>query len=208
MKFPLHKPTLELLEGLEGVELGPGAHNPFGVRVLNVSPQRPEDEVFRQHEIELCGEAAEIHIVGHAADIPIDDDSQDFVLSSHVLEHAPDLLAAFVEMGRVVRPGGYIVLIFPQPNALPADKRPLSEIADIKKAHKEGWTWETAPEDAAFNGVGGHYWKLTCERFKELVEGLYRKTKFWPGLKWGLVGEEDPDTKVGNGFWLAYRVKK
>lgn len=207
MKFKLHQPTIDLLDGLRGIELGAGAHNPFGVDAINVAPQRPDDQVFKRREIELCGEFAPVDMKGHAADIPVETDSVDFVLSSHVLEHAPDLLAALAEIDRVVKPEGYVVIIFPQPNALPDDDRPLSKIDDIWEAYYEGWTWDTAPERYI---PGGHYWKMTCTLFKKLIESLYRKNSHrdWPGLKWKLVGEEDPDTKVGNGFWLAYHMKE
>jgi ubiquinone/menaquinone biosynthesis C-methylase UbiE len=207
MKFPLHRPTLDLLPGLKGIELGAAAHNPFGVDAINVAPEFNE-EVFRQAQLKLCGEITPVDLRGHAADIPVDDDSQDFVLSSHVLEHAPDLIRALVEMDRVVRPGGYVVIIFPQPDALPGDDRPLSDVEDIKRAYKEDWTFESAPEDAAFGGRGGHYWKLTGEMFKDLVASLRRGNRHRRGLKWQLIGEESPDTKVGNGFWLAYQVEK
>lgn len=209
MKFKLHPATIGLLKGLKGIELGPAAHNPFGVDAINVGPDRPEDAVFRAAEKQFCGKVAGIDLIGHAADIPVEDESQGFVLSSHVLEHAPDLLAAFLEMDRVVRVGGYIVFIFPLPNALAGDDRPLSEVEAIWRAYEEGWTWETAPDDAAFGGVGGHYWKLDCPTMKTLIESLCRKNakRRWPGVRWELVGEEDPDQKVGNGFWMAWKKR-
>lgn len=210
MKFSLHKPTLKLLKDLYGIELGAAAHNPFGVEAYNVAPALPTEAAFDEAQLKLCGEIAEVDLRGHAADIPVHDDSQDFVLSSHVLEHAPDLLRAFLEMTRVVRPDGYIVLIFPQPNALPGDTRPNSTRADLWRAYDEAWTFDTAPEDFAYGGYDGHYWKMTCNEFMALVDSLRPRNskRNWPGLKWTLVLKEDPDSKVGNGFYLAYRNDK
>lgn len=208
MKFKLHQATLDLLHGLQGIELGAAAHNPFDVNAINVAPALPTEARFDKAQRELCGELAKVDLRGHAADIPVADDSQDFVLSSHVLEHAPDLLSAFLEMTRVVRPGGYIVMIIPQPWALAQDTRANSTIADVWRAYDEAWTFDTAPEDWAFGGYDGHYWKMDCAEFEALVGSLYRKNsrRRWPGLKWELVGKEDPDAKVGNGYWLAWRV--
>ena len=210
MKFPLHNATSRLLRGLKGIELGASAHNPFGVDAINVAPALPTEAQFDDAQVELCGEIAPVDLRGHAADIPVPDESQDFVLSSHVLEHAPDLIGAFVEMDRVVKPGGYIIIIFPQPGALKGDNRPLSTIGDLWFAHICQWTFDTAPENAAFGGSGGHYWKMRCDQFISLVNGLYecRPVPGWPGLKWRMMGCEDPDSKVGNGFWLAYQKEK
>lgn len=209
MKFRLHEPTLKLLDGLQGVELGAAAHNPFGVAAINIAPALPSEAYHDQAQMGLCGEVAPIDLRGHAADMPLEDDSQDFVLSSHVLEHAPDLLRAFLEMARVVRPGGYIVMILPQPNALPGDDRPETDVSDIWRAYNEGWTWDTAPEGYAFGGSAGHYWKLGCDTLKGFIVSLFRKNsrRNWPGLKWALIDVENPDSKVGNGYWLAYQVR-
>ena len=203
MKFRLHKPTLRLLAGLEGVELGAAAHNPFGVKAINVAPEFDEQE-YAEVQRGLGNEPAKIDLYGHAGGIPVDDESQDFVLSSHVLEHIPDPISAFLEWQRVVKPGGYVVMVVPQPNALPGDERPVSNPDDIKQAYKEKWDWETVPVKDA---PGGHYWKFSAEMLKEFIADLRRGVRGRPGLKWELIDEEDPDSKVGNGFWLAYRVE-
>ena len=210
MKFRLHIPTINLLQGLKGIELGAASHNPFGVDAINVAPALSTETVFDNAQRELCGEIAKVDLRGHAADIPVEDGSQDFVLSSHVLEHAPDLLRTFLEMTRVVKPGGYILIIWPQPDALPQDQRLNSTAADLWRAYDEAWTFDTAPEGFSFGGYDGHYWKMDCAQFEYLVNSLRRKhsKRNWPGLKWDLVGKEDPDSKVGNGYWLAYQVEK
>ncbi len=43
----------------------------------------------------------------------------DFVFSSHVLEHMPDMERALAEWCRVIRPGGYLVLYVPSANLYP-----------------------------------------------------------------------------------------
>jgi ubiquinone/menaquinone biosynthesis C-methylase UbiE len=48
-----------------------------------------------------------------AESLSFDDDSFDAVISVHAIEHIPALEAAFVEMARVLRPGGQALFIYP-----------------------------------------------------------------------------------------------
>jgi SAM-dependent methyltransferase len=49
-----------------------------------------------------------------AADIPYYDNSFDFVLSEHTLEHIGNVLRALKEWMRVIKPGGHLILFLPQ----------------------------------------------------------------------------------------------
>lgn len=195
MKFKLHQPTLALLDGLKGLEIGGASHNPFGVDALNVAPLEGFD--FYAAEQRRMGEAPlPIDIAGSAAEIPVDDDSQDFILSSHVVEHLPDPIRAFREWKRVVRAGGYIVMVVPHPTALPSDRgRPLTTYEDLRAAFDEKRAY--APEQDR------HLWVFSADSLKAIIAELNDKGRY--SLNWELVGEEAPDSKVGNGFWLAYR---
>ena len=55
-------------------------------------------------------------------DIPLPDASIDGVISSHVLEHIPDDERAMAELARVVRPGGWAIVLVPYD-----PKRPRTE---------------------------------------------------------------------------------
>ena len=60
----------------------------------------------------------------HAQPLPFADDSFDTILSSDVIEHLPDLLLAFKEMGGLLRPGGKLILNTPcmyMPQEIPHD---------------------------------------------------------------------------------------
>lgn len=48
-----------------------------------------------------------------AESLEFDDDSFDFVVSVHAIEHIPELDTALSEMSRVIRPGGKVVFIYP-----------------------------------------------------------------------------------------------
>jgi len=61
----------------------------------------------------FCGEPVKADYYGHAGLLPFRDNSLDYVASSHVLEHAPDPVAALAEWYRVLRPGGIVYLVVP-----------------------------------------------------------------------------------------------
>lgn len=54
-----------------------------------------------------------IDIVSNIVSIPVPDASFDVVLCSEVLEHVPDPVAAVKELGRVLKPGGTLLLTAP-----------------------------------------------------------------------------------------------
>jgi|CXWL01.1.fsa_nt_gi SAM-dependent methyltransferase len=98
------------LEGLHGVEIGASTQNSFDLkRAMNVDFA---DEPGDYWQNKACPPAT-VHIVASAENLPFKDNSLDYVLSSHVIEHMFDPVAALREWNRVVRPGGYIFTIAP-----------------------------------------------------------------------------------------------
>lgn len=53
-----------------------------------------------------------LHDLG-VAPYPFPDNEFDFVISRHVVEHVPDVMAFVTELHRITRPGGHIILITP-----------------------------------------------------------------------------------------------
>ncbi len=53
------------------------------------------------------------HVVGNASRMPFADGCAQWVTSFDVIQHIPDYAAAFVEIERVLRPGGHLILTFP-----------------------------------------------------------------------------------------------
>jgi len=116
----------QLLDGLHGLEIGGAAHNAFGLNTKNVGiteEMEPHDyKVYKEHQIAFCREWMPIDIPGYADAIPVEDNSQDFVIHSHVWEHLPNPLGSLEEWVRVVRPGGYIYAIVPKREAIDAHR--------------------------------------------------------------------------------------
>ena len=99
------------LRGLHGLEIGGASHVDFGVNVINVDRSASMDTVYKRHEIKRAGYARPVDLVASGEALPIGDDSVDFVLASHVIEHMPDPIAALLEWTRVAR--YYLFLVVP-----------------------------------------------------------------------------------------------
>ena len=189
MKFKESVLAHRLLDGLEGIEIGGSAHNRFGLKTRNVDYCGEMTTIFKQEEIKVCGEALPVDIVAPGDQLPLDDNSVDFVISSHVMEHFPDPIKTLKEWYRVVRPGGYIYVIAPHKERTFDRERPRSTLAELIERHETG----NGPDpDVAHCSI----W--ITEDFVELVQ--------WLG--WPLVAVQDTDDKVGNGFAVVIGVQK
>jgi SAM-dependent methyltransferase len=198
MKFKQHALAHQWCQG-KGIEIGAAAHNPFGLPTRNVALREP---FYEQAQREMCGEVAPIDIEASAESVPLPDASQDFVISSHVLEHLPDPIRALIEWDRLLRPGGICFIIHPLRNALPGDElRPLTTTAHYLEDFEHARDRLTHPLDGVNGGAGGHYHVATPDSLGELVEVLNARSL----LAWVQVAREAIDSKVGNGFTLVYR---
>lgn len=68
----------------------------------------------------------------------IADGAYDFLLSSHCLEHVANPLAALAEWRRVVRPGGHLVLLLPDPTRTFDHRRPVTTLAHLREDRARG----------------------------------------------------------------------
>jgi SAM-dependent methyltransferase len=186
----------------EGLEIGAAAHNPFnlpGARNVAIS----DYPGGQQAQIDMCGSYAKIDIDADTVAIPVDDDSQDYVLSSHVLEHLIDPIKAIKEWVRVTKPSGIIFLIVPHRDALPnAAARPVSLLDQLKEAHENGYDYDNHPEEwAALAGnKHGHWWVFDMGLLNQLFGYLSGV------LPLSIVYSAAKDDKVGNGYLHVLRV--
>jgi glycosyltransferase involved in cell wall biosynthesis len=188
MKFKESALAHKLLDGLEGLEIGGSAHNSFGLKTRNVD-NTAELTCFKQEEIKLCGEALPVDIVSPGDQLPLDDNSVDFVISSHVIEHFPDPIKALKEWYRVVKPGGYLYIIAPHKERTFDKEHKRSTLAELIERHETGKVPET---------LNDHCSVWITEDFVELVG--------WLG--WKILEVQDVDDKVGNGFTIVIGVDK
>ena len=169
------------LDGLRGIEIGAAAHNDFGVDALNVDRFGASDTVYKRHERHECGRAAPVDVVAPGDRLPFADDSVDFVLASHVIEHFPDPIAALLEWRRVAR--RVIVLVVPHRDRTFDRERELTPLAELIERHAEGLR---SDEDRHWS-----VWDLAA--FTELCGHLDLP----------VLEALDPDDKTGNGFMVA-----
>ena len=80
----------------KGLEIGGSAHNPFGLNTLNVDHSDSMETLSKKNEISFCGKALEVDIVADGDDIPLPDESQDFIVNSHVIEHFTNPIKALI----------------------------------------------------------------------------------------------------------------
>jgi len=201
--FPEHQLAHELLDGLSGLEIGAATHNAFGLKTRNVAT-REGHEFYAEEQQALGVEPAAVDIWATGDRIPVPDQSEDFVLSSHVLEHLPNVVGAFLEWDRIVRHGGYVFMIVPLKGALSADApRELTSLEHFIECYRRGWSIDTHPTAEVPGGRMGHYHTFTPDQLTDLVDWMRGR-----GLcRWELVAREDVDSKVGNGFTLVFRVR-
>lgn len=93
----------------------------------------------RARDIGLGGSTApHIHFVSPVGDLAVVDETFDYILSSHCLEHQPDLVAHLQQITRILRPGGRYFVLVPDKrycfDALLAE----STVADVLDAHHAG----------------------------------------------------------------------
>ena len=181
----------------KGLEIGGSAHNPFGLDTLNVDFCDSSDTIYKQEEVRICGKAMPVDIVASGDDIPLPDESQDFVVSSHVLEHFPNPVKALLEWDRLVRPGGTIFMIVPHKERTFDNAQSRTTLQHIIDDYYSNAT-EPHPNPQGHD----HCW--ITEDIVKLCEWMIREL----GVKWDIVEVHDVDDKVGNGFTIVIQKKE
>lgn len=173
------------LNGLWGLEIGGSAHNSFRLNTLNVDYTDDYSTCFKQEEIRACGSYMKVDIVAPGDDLPFKDNTVDFVISSHVIEHFYDPIKAVEEWLRVVKPGGFVYIIAPHKERTFDRDRPRTTIAELIERHKY-------PIDPALDDH--HHWSVWITA--DFLE-------FCRHFNWRVVDYQDVDDKVGNGFAIV-----
>lgn len=207
--FPESSLAHKILDGLAGLEIGPAAHNPFGLktRTVGLTPKMDahDHEFFKQMQLENCGRIAQIDLPGDAASIPVGDSSTDFVLHSHVWEHLPNPLAAAEEWVRVVRPNGFIFAIVPKRDADPADReRPLTSLGELLHHYRKKTVYEDRiPE---MGGPARSHYTVFSPDLLHQIGSWFNRSHFRARLE--EIAFQQTDDKVGNGHTIVWQVRK
>lgn len=218
-----------------GVELGPG-HEPFEVPFPAVSV-RYVDRWRAEENQELFPElrGADFLEPDIVCDLSVErlsvlgDQSQDFVIASHVLEHLPEPLGILADIHRVLRPGGVALILLPDRRRTFDKKRvptPLQHLVDefeagvteVDDAHvlefldnAHGASYTEIPsgspdETAAFlewhrlRSVHVHCWH-EGEFVEVLVHGVRRMGQEWELIE-ATVADDQGESGIEFGFVL------
>lgn len=187
--FPHSALATKLLSGLQGIEIGGAAHNPFGLNTKNVD-FTDHRTVFKQLEIEHCGTSLPVDIVANGDHLPFDDNQLDFVISSHVIEHFYDPIAAIKEWLRVTKHGGLVFMIVPHKDRIFDRDEQETTAEELILRHNS----DNRPEINSHEAFS-HWSFWTPVQFLTLCSQM----------KWHVAHAQDPDDKVGNGFTVVIR---
>lgn len=194
-----------------GIEIGASAHNPFhlpGAKNVDIVSDDPMSIEYKYHQkwinqqVEMCGAYARVDIPAYAHRIPLADETQDYVIHSHVFEHLPNPLAGLLEWHRLLKPGGILFMVIPKPGSHPDDVgRKIDTWIDVSIAYEMDYTHDTIPStrhNFAHNW-GGHYFVYNPASVVEILAAM--NTRFQSD--WTVLHVEETDSKVGNGFTVV-----
>jgi len=219
--FPESPLAHQLLDGLQGYEIGGAAHNAFGLDTINVdriSHEHPDFAPYASEQIRLCGEVMPVDVVAPGNKLPFGDKSADFVISSHVIEHFYDPISAIKEWMRVARQ--YVYIICPQRDALESDKdKPLTSLEEhIERfelsLQKQALIDRKLTARETFELIGAvsllsispdtdeHHSRWTAQSFIHMCWWIFSQE--W-GKEWEVCAAQEKDDKVGNGFAVVLK---
>lgn len=183
-KYPESNLAHKYLDGMVGVEIGGSAHNPFGLNTVNVDRYESMDTEYKKEEFSYCGERLKVDIVAEGDDLPFDDNSFDFVISSHVLEHFYNPINALKEWARIAKE--YIFIVVPHKERTFDRDRPLtlSEELLARREKNQGTNEDT------------HHNVWDTNSFLDFLDKL----------GYNVIDHLDIDDKVGNGIMAVIKI--
>ena len=173
------------LDNLVGVEIGGSAHNPFGLNTINVDRSGDMSTVYKEEEQKMCGKKLGVDVISEGDNLPFDDKSYDFVISSHVIEHFFDPIKALKEWQRVAKK--YIFIIVPHRDRTFDKDRPLTSKQELIDRYEGKIPYSDSNE---------HHSVWDTDSFLELCKYL----------NYNVVDYLDVDDKVGNGFSIVIKL--
>jgi|10_taG_2_1085330.scaffolds.fasta_scaffold56226_1 SAM-dependent methyltransferase len=173
------------LDGLTGIEIGGASHNSFGLQTIKVD--KSVNKKFGGTGYE------HVDVLSQGDDLPFPDNSVDFIISSHVLEHFFDPIKALKEWRRVARK--YIFMIIPNRDALLSDvEKPLTPVRELVHRHIGSLKSPDMHEDK-------HHSRWTLESFLTLLSTMNYNNEY------KVVAALRKDDKIGNGFCVVLDVE-
>ena len=202
------------LDGLRGIEIGGSFKNSFGLNTLNID-YTDESNIWHQMDSTF-----KVDIVASGDDLPFKDNTWDFVINSHVLEHFFDPIKAINEWLRVIKPSGYLYMIIPHKERTFDRDREITPLSEIIARHKgELKIQDYAHNENSISQANETKYMLIKDTpilpgFEQLSEDNHQHWNVWTTesflefmkyLKLDVLECQDVDDKVGNGFAIVIR---
>lgn len=211
----------KFLDGLNGCEIGASPENPFNIRSaaycnIDIPVQDRESHNAYFHD------GFAVNIIADGADLPFKNDTMDYVLASHVIEHFFDPIAAIEEWLRVIRPGGYVFMVVPHKNRIYDILRPTTTVSELTDRHegkltRENYIVRADPEYEKLSQSGAAHTLPDFIKISDTVpDGFIRldndprhHLSVWDydnmlelcrARGWKVKYSVDTDDKLGNGF--------
>lgn len=92
-----------------GVDIGTGGFNPAAANSICIEQDAAAFARYTQNRVPT----SPIHLTCGAFDLPFKDATLDYLVSSHFLEDVYDWLPVLKEWARVIKIGGYLVILVP-----------------------------------------------------------------------------------------------
>lgn len=185
MKFPESQLAHQYLDGKKGIEIGPGAHNPFNIPNCIFVGKKPL-QLFIDEELRFCAESQRLDVYCDADKLPFSDKTLEYVLSSHVIEHCWDVVSTINEWLRVLKHDGIIFMIIPH-----ADR-----CCDIGR------------EITTFNHLQNRIGTKCPHENDQAHHNVWRTEDFMAfclDAGYNVIDYQDVDDKVSNGFTIVIK---
>lgn len=216
-----------------GVELGPGYHPmPMlfpDVPVRYIDRWEPDRNRALFPEIGAGSTFPKPHFIANL-DVDrltaLDDDSQDFVIASHVLEHLADPLSQLAEMHRVLRRGGVALVFLPDRRYTFDRDRSPTRLAHLIADHRDQVTVvsdEHLEEHLRTTGVWQETWteedrrrEFALNRERSIHVHCWTEHEFLPvlehsitamGMQWELLDAMFVED-VTDGFEFGFALRR
>lgn len=128
----------------DGIEIG-ALHNPLKVNEkarVRYLDRMPVAELRRQYPELAAERLVDVDIVDDGEHLAtVADESQDFVIANHFVEHSQNPLLAIGNMFRVLRGGGVIYLALPDKRYSFDAERPVTSLDHLLRDFREGPEW-------------------------------------------------------------------
>ncbi|MDR2925188.1 MAG: class I SAM-dependent methyltransferase [Azoarcus sp.] len=198
------------------MELGASLHNPFclpncpniapsdGVRSLY--PRDLDDyKVYVDAQKKIGFPPTKVDKIGDFRNIPAESESLDFIISSHVIEHEPNPIAAFLESARVLKEGGIFFCVFPKRTAERIFDifRPLTRLEELIEAYHQDRTIDKylISTPSAAENQRPHYYVCSLQSMLQLINWVNRQKL----ATFCVMAVEETDSKIGNGHTVVLR---